>query len=85
MILKENKEELRETYIGNTVINFIEDNFDFDHEKEQYPNLEAVFGFLDYFIQQNESLNSKYTHNKIVEIKEYLIKLIHYIVNLQTR
>ena len=84
MILNHHQEELRETYIGNSVIDFIENNFVFNCEKEQYPNLEAVFGFLDYFIQQNESLNSKYTHNKIVEIKEYLIKLIHYIVNFQT-
>jgi len=66
------------------VIQFLDDNFVYDAHNNQYPNLEAVFGFLDYFIQQNESLNSTYTHNKIVEIKEYLIKLIHYIVNLQT-
>lgn len=84
IILTEKQNELRDTYIGNTVIEFLNDNFVFDSAKEKYPNLEAVFGFLDYFIQQNESLNAKYTHNKIVEIKEYLIKLIHYIVNFQT-
>lgn len=84
MILDDEKGELRNTYIGKEVIQFLEDNFVFDVKAEKYPNLEAVFGFLDYFILQNESLNSTYTHNKIVEIKEYLIKLIHYIVNLQT-
>jgi NAD-dependent SIR2 family protein deacetylase len=75
---------LRETYVGKSVIQFIDDNFQYNIEENHFPNLEAVFGFLDYFIQQNESLNSTYTHNKIVEIKEYLIKLIHYIVNLRT-
>lgn len=84
MILKEHYEELNDTYLGNTVINFIRDNFVFNSDKEEYPTLEAIFGFIDYFILQNESLNSKYTHNKIVEIKEYLIKLIHYVVNLHT-
>ena len=84
MILNENIEELKDTYIGTSVIDFIQDNFMFDHKKERYPNLEAVFGFLDYFIQQNESLNSTYNHNKLVDIKEYLIKLIHYVVNLHT-
>lgn len=84
MILSDEESSIRSTYIGGTVIRFLEDNFRFDKKNEKYPTLEAVFGFLDYFIQQNESLNSTYTHNKIVEIKEYLIKLIHYIVNLQT-
>lgn len=84
MILSDKLEELQETYIGSTVTEFLKDNFVYNIEKGNYPNLEAVFGFLDYFIQQNESLNSTYTYGKIVEIKEYLIKLIHYIVNLQT-
>lgn len=85
MILKEDYEELNETYLGNTVIKFINDNFAFNSDKGEYPTLEAIFGFIDYFIIQNESLNSTYTHNKIVEIKEYLIKLIHYVVNLHTQ
>jgi len=84
MILSDKESKLRDTFIGCNVIQFLEDNFVYDIKNEKFPNLEAVFGFLDYFIQQNESLNSTYNHNKIVEIKEFLIKLIHYIVNLQT-
>jgi len=84
MILSSDNEDIRDTFIGKSVIQFIDDNFEYSNKIEQYPNLEAVFGFLDYFVQQNESLNSNYTHNKIVEIKEDLIKLIHYIVNLET-
>ncbi|MBK7104947.1 MAG: SIR2 family protein [Ignavibacteriae bacterium] len=84
MILSEKQKEIQDSKIGSSVIEFINDNFKYDHKTKQYPQLEAVFGFLDYFIQQNESLNAKYTHNKIVELKEYLIKLIHYIVNLRT-
>jgi len=84
MILAKDNDEIKNSLIGKTVIEFINDNFEYDLDEMQFPQLEAVFGFLDYFIQQNESLNAKYTHNKIVEIKEYLIKLIHYIVNLET-
>lgn len=84
MILQKEDNELRDSFIGGNVIQFLEDNFKYDCKNGKYPNLEAVFGFLDYFIQQNESLNATYTHYKIVEIKEYLIKLIHYIVNLHT-
>lgn len=77
-------EDIENTEIGKVVIEFIKDNFEFDSRTGQYPHLEAVFGFIDYFIQQNESLNAKYTNEKIRNIKEYLIKILHYIVNLQT-
>lgn len=77
-------EEIENSEIGKIVIEFIKDNFEFNAETNQFPQLEAVFGFLDYFIQQNESLNVKYPNQRLRDIKEYLIKLIHYVVNLQT-
>ena len=76
--------EIENSTIGILVTEFIKDNFEFNKSTNQYPQLEAVFGFIDYFLQQNESLNSKYTVDKIRDIKEYLIKLIHFVVNLQT-
>jgi NAD-dependent SIR2 family protein deacetylase len=76
--------EIENSEIGKIIIEFIKDNFEFNAETNQFPQLEAVFGFLDYFIQQNESLNVKYSTLRLREIKEYLIKLIHYVVNLQT-
>jgi NAD-dependent SIR2 family protein deacetylase len=76
--------EIQNSEIGKVVIDFIKDNFSFDLQNNMYPQLEAVFGFMDYFIQQNESLNAKYSCEKITHIKEFLIKLIHYIVNLET-
>lgn len=83
-IISKNINEIHDSAIGKIVIEFIKENFKLDEEKNLYPELEAVFGFIDYFIQHNESLNSKYSHEKIIHIKEYLIKLIHYIVNLET-
>lgn len=76
--------EIENSEIGKIVTEFIKDNFEYNATTNQYPQLEAVFGFIDYFIQQNESLSSKYTNEKIRDIKEYLIKLIHYVVNIQT-
>ena len=84
MIISGGIDEIENSEIGRIVIDFIKDNFEYNPTTHQYPQLEAVFGFIDYFIQQNESLNSKYTNEKIRDIKEYLIKLIHYVVNLQT-
>lgn len=82
MILQ--NQEINNSVIGRQAIEFIKDNFAYDSEKNLYPQLEAVFGFLDYFIFQNENLSSKYSVANIRLIKEYLIKSIHYIVNLQT-
>ncbi|MFA3783483.1 SIR2 family protein [Melioribacteraceae bacterium 4301-Me] len=76
--------EIQNSEIGKIVTEFINDNFKYNIETYQFPQLEAVFGFLDYFIQQNESLNAKYTNKRIHEIKEYLIKLIHFVVNFKT-
>jgi NAD-dependent SIR2 family protein deacetylase len=84
MIISGEIPEIENSEIGKIIIEFIRDNFEFNTATNQYPQLEAVFGFLDYFIQHNESLSQKYSHHRLREIKEYLIKLIHYTVNLQT-
>jgi len=76
--------EINNSAIGKQAVDFIKDNFAYNSEKNLYPQLEAVFGFLDYFIFQNENLSAKYSVANIRQIKEYLIKSIHYIVNLQT-
>lgn len=84
MIVSDEINEIIDSEIGKIVREFISDNFRFDKKEKIFPQLEAVFGFLDYFIQQNESLSKKYPNELIREIKEYLIKVIHFIVNLRT-
>jgi NAD-dependent SIR2 family protein deacetylase len=84
LIISESSSEIASSAIGQQVKTFIHQNFYVDECSKSYPELEAVFGFLDYFIQQNESLNSSYNHATIREIKENLIKAIHFIVNLRT-
>jgi NAD-dependent SIR2 family protein deacetylase len=79
-----NDEDIANSDIGKIVITFIKDNFAFDPVTNDYPHLESVFLFLDHFIQQNESLNKTYTNLTIYKIKEYLIKLIHFIVNKES-
>lgn len=76
-----NDVEIAKSEIGKSVIQFIKDNYKFNTEQDLYPDLESVFGFLDYFIQQNETLSVKYTVQNIRHIKESLIKLIHHVVN----
>lgn len=84
MIVSDEVKEICTSAIGKQVRGFISDNFFINPNVGAFPRLEAIFGFLDHFIQQNESLSSKYTNEKIREIKENFIKIIHYIVNLRT-
>jgi len=76
--------EIAASEIGKQLRQFICENFYIHANKRVYPSLEAVFGFLDYFIQQSESLSAHYSHHRLREIKENLIKVIHYVVNLNT-
>jgi NAD-dependent SIR2 family protein deacetylase len=61
---------------------FIQKNFYISNNN--YPSLEAIFGYLDYFINKNESLGSGYTTAKIIDIREALIQLIHYVIASST-
>lgn len=79
-----NDDEIADSDIGKTVIKFINENFAYDSATNDYPALESLFLFLDHFIQQNDSLSKTYTNPAIHKIKEYLIKLIHFIVNKET-
>ena len=81
MLLNGSMGRLDRSVMGRQLKDFIESNFYVDAKAGEFPKLEAVFGFLDYFIQQHESLNAKYNYNEIVLIRENLIKIIHYIVN----
>ncbi len=83
LIMNGSIKEIAESEIGKEVIEFVNENFLFD-EENNYPRLEAIFGFLDYFILQNESLSAKYKNDRLRKIKEYLIKLLHFIVDYRT-
>lgn len=84
MILDGRFPEIENSEIGKQVIKFIRENFIYKEKSHRYPELEAVFGFLDYFIQYSESINLEYHHSKIESLKEFLIHLLHYIVDYQT-
>lgn len=84
MIISGDIGEIAGSAIGRQITQFILDNFYINPRAQVYPRLEAVFGFLDYFIQRNESLSSTYDTTVIRQLKENLIKAIHFIVNLQS-
>lgn len=83
-ILSGENPEIADSEIGRQLRRFVCDNFYVEADRGIYPGLEAVFGFLDYFLQQDESLNADYSHHRLREVKENLIKAIHYVVNRNT-
>lgn len=78
-----NDHKIGKSLIGSLVRDFIRDNFVADNKQEIYPSLEAVFGFLDYFIHNDESLKGEYSNSRIRSIREALVKLIYYIIGLK--
>lgn len=83
-ILSDSTREIADSQIGRQLRQFVCDNFYIDAGNDVYPGLEAVFGFIDYFLQQNESLSANYSHHRLRELRENLIKAIHHVVNLNT-
>jgi NAD-dependent SIR2 family protein deacetylase len=65
---------------GRQVRDFLANYFAWDSVNRIYPNLEVVFAFLDYLIYKKESLGGQHTNEYIRNIRESLIKLIHYSV-----
>lgn len=79
LIYKSDDQQLNKSEAASQVCTFIDENF--DTSEGLYPTLESIFGYLDYFISRREGLGSEYTTSRILEIKEYLIKLVHYIIS----
>ncbi|WP_347491440.1 SIR2 family protein [Desulfoscipio sp. XC116] len=76
--------DIQNSPIGQMVTEFIAHNFAWDAQARIYPTLETVFGFLDYFISQDEHLSAQYPNAKIRAVKEGLIKIIHYVISVKS-
>jgi len=81
IILSGQLKDIESSATGQAVCGFLRDNFAWDARAGIYPTLESVFGFLDYFINQNEHLSAAYPNAEIRAVKEGLIKLIHYVIS----
>ncbi|EEY39502.1 SIR2 family protein [Vibrio mimicus] len=79
LIYESDDEQLKQSKAAIQVRTFINENF--DTSEGVYPTLESIFGYLDYFISKREGLGNEYTTSRITEIKEFLIRLVHYIIS----
>jgi len=73
------KEDFNSSELARLVREFISNNFDI--ENDNYPTLESVFGYLDYFISKKESLGGQFTTLRLHSIKEALIRLVHHTIS----
>lgn len=77
-ILSDQDPQIIGSKLGNEVRDFLCDHFSI--AENVCPSLEAVFGYLDYFLLHRESLGVELSTSRIAEIKESLIKVLHYTI-----
>lgn len=82
-ILNESDSKISKSKLGRAVVEFVRAFFYVSNDFT--PTLESVFGFIDYFIHTKESLGGKYNTARIAEIRESLIKLIHYTIQIKRK
>jgi NAD-dependent SIR2 family protein deacetylase len=80
-ILKPTVTELIDSKLRKEVARFISRNFSISVEPRTFPSLETIFSYFDYFIDNDVALSKEYTLQKIVALKEALIKLIYFITS----
>lgn len=79
LIFESKDEHINSSNAASKVRLFINENFDISDG--EYPTLESIFGYLEYFISKREGLGKEYTTLRITEIKETLIQLVHYVIS----
>lgn len=82
-ILNDSDPKISKSKLGRAVIEFVKDFFYISDDFT--PTLESVFGFIDYFIHTKESLGGELNTARIAEIRESLIKLIHYAIQTKPK
>lgn len=65
----------------NEIMAFLKKAFDYDQESTSTPSLEYIFGFIDFFLTLNQSYTKYYTTNKLIEIREDLIRFINHFIH----
>lgn len=80
-ILNDEDPQLRNSVISKNLEIFLTQNFP---HSNQYPSLEEVFGFINFFLINDISLSADWSHQKLLQLKVGLTKVIHYIISKKT-
>lgn len=80
-ILKDKDPQLRMSQVSKRIKRFLTRNFS---HNGQYPSLEEVFGFMDFFINNDINLSKEWDKQELLRIKADLSKVLHYIISKST-
>jgi hypothetical protein len=65
----------------NEIKEFLLKAFSYDESSKNVPNLEYVFGFIDFFLSNNQSYSDYYTYRRLINIREDLIRFINHFIH----
>lgn len=81
-IIKGKDPQLKHSKTAKRLRRFLTEHF---AHGEQAPSLEEVFGFIDFFINNNLSLSNQWGMKELIELKTDLTKTIHYLISKSTQ
>ncbi len=81
IILKDDDPQLRKSQVSKRIRRFLTRNFS---HGVQYPTLEEVFGFINYFVSNDLSLSKNWGTHELLRLRYDLTKLIHYVISKST-
>jgi hypothetical protein len=81
-LVEQRDPQLARSAVGMRIREFLTTNFSCT---KQYPSLEEVFGFIEFFIQSDLALSREWGPHELWRIKNDLKKVIHYIISKSSR
>lgn len=81
-ILEDRDPHLKKSPVSKKIRRFLTRNFS---HGEQYPSLEEVFGFINFFIANDMSLSQEWGPKELFQLKTDLTKVLHYLISKSTK
>jgi len=81
LILEERDPQLKKSQVSKKIRAFLTKNFS---HGGQYPSLEEVFGFINFFVANDMSLSRDWGKSDLLQLKADLTKVLHYLISKRT-
>ena len=80
-VLRDRDPQLKKSPVSKRIRQFLTRNFSHD---DQYPSLEEVFWFINFFVASDLSLSKDWGTAELFQLKTDLTKVIHYLISRST-
>lgn len=81
-IIKDKDPQLKHSKTAKRLRKFLTENFS---HGEQAPSLEEVFGFIEFFLDNDSALSKEWGVKELSELKTDFTKVIHYLISKSTQ